>query len=259
MVLTDIRILELMRHSMQEILKDHKFYVLSSIIPSLLGIFTLKGKVISKDQHSLENLQVEAYDDDLLLKPDDFLGDASTDSHGIFKIDFDESKFRGTFEFLEGTPDVYLLIKDNQGSEILRTKIMQTKKEIEYHIRIADNTPNPNAIDIYSGNAQRVIRMLREVGDMIGLEYRISQNILNNGNPPQDVRDNLQNFVSGYQERNSNLDLFSGVISSLVDSFSEELRIGSIGYDGPQVPRMPRRERYDQVIIWPRQEEFKWA
>ena len=198
-----------------------------------MGNFTLKGKVISKDQLPLENLIVEAYDDDLLLKPDDFLGDASTDSHGIFKIDFDESKFKGTFEFLEGTPDVYLLIKGNQGKEILRTKIMQTKKEIEYHIRLANNTPNPNAIDIYSGNAQRIIRMLREVGDMIGLENRISLNILKNGNPPPDVRDDLQKFVNEYQERKNNLDLFNGVISSLVDSFSEELRIGNIGYDGP--------------------------
>jgi hypothetical protein len=223
-----------------------------------LGTFTLKGKVISKDQLPLENLKVEAYDDDLLLKPDDFLGDATTDSNGIYRIDFDESKFRGTFEFLEGTPDVYLLIKDNQGNKILKTKVMQTKKEIEYHIRIADNTPNPNAIDIYSGNAQRLIRMLRDVGDMIGLEYRINLNILNNGNSPQDVKENLQNFVNGYQERKNNLDLFSVVVSSLVDSFSEELRIGNIGYDGPQVPRMPRREKYDQVIIWPRQEEFKW-
>jgi hypothetical protein len=223
-----------------------------------LGTFTLKGKVISKDQLPLENLKVEAYDDDLLLKPDDFLGDATTDSNGIYRIDFDESKFRGTFEFLEGTPDVYLLIKDNQGNKILKTKVMQTKKEIEYHIRIADNTPNPNAIDIYSGNAQRLIRMLRDVGDMIGLEYRINLNILNNGNSPQDVKENLQNFVNGYQERKNNLDLFSVVVSSLVDSFSEELRIGNIGYDGPQVPRMPRREKYDQVITWPRQEEFKW-
>ena len=58
------------------------------------------------------------------------------------------------FELLEGTPDVYLVVKDNQGNKILTTKVMQTKKEIEYHIRIVDNIPNPNAIDIYSGNAQ---------------------------------------------------------------------------------------------------------
>jgi hypothetical protein len=37
------------------------------------------------------------------------------------------------------------------------------------------------------------------------------------------------------------------------------LQIGGIGYDGPQVPRQPSREGYNQVITWPRQEEFKWA
>ena len=235
--------------------------VLSTIIYyfPLLGTFTLKGKVISKDQLPLENLKIEAYDDDPILNPDDFLGDATTDSHGIYRIDFDESKFKETFELLEGTPDVYLLVKDNQGNKILTTKVMQTKKEIEYHIRIAGNTPNPDAIDIYSGNAQRMIRMLREVGDMIGLENTINLNILNNGDPPPDVREKVQNFVNGYQERKNNFDHFSVVVSSLVDSFSEELHIGNIGYDGSQVPRQPRREKYDQVITWPTQEEFKWA
>jgi hypothetical protein len=224
-----------------------------------LGTFTLKGKIISKDQSPLRDLKIEAYDDDPLFNPDDFLGDATTDSYGFYRIDFDESKFKETFEFLEGTPDVYLVVKDNQGNKILTTKVMQTKKEIEYHIRIADNTPNPNAIDIYGGNAQRMISMLREVGNIIGRENTINLNILNNSNPPPDIREKLQNFVSGYEERKNNFDHFSVVISSLIDSFFEEVRIGNIGYDGPQIPRQPRREKYDQVITWPRQEEFRWA
>jgi hypothetical protein len=224
-----------------------------------LGTFSLKGKIISKDQVPLEDLKVEAYDDDPLLNPDDFLGDATTDSHGFYRISFDESKFKENFEFLEGTPDVYLIVKDDQGNKILTTKVMQTKKEIEYHIRIADNTPNPNATDIYAGNAQRMISMLGEVRNLIEKENTINLNILNNGNPPPETRENLQDFVNGYQERKNNFDQFNVVISSLIDSFLEQLRIGNIGYDGPQVPRQPRREKYDQVIIWPRQEEFRWA
>ena len=235
--------------------------VLSTIIyyfPSL-ETFTLKGKVISKDQVPSKDVLVEAYDDDPLLNPDDFLGDATTDSRGFYRISFDESKFKENFEFLEGTPDVYLVVKDDQGNKILTTKIMQTKNEIEYHIRIADNTPNPNAIDIYAGNAQRMISMLGEVRNLIEKENTINLNILNNGNPPPEIRDKLQNFVNGYEERKHNFNHFSVVISSLIDSFLEELRIGNIGYDGPQVPRQPRREKYDQVITWPRQEEFRWA
>jgi hypothetical protein len=49
------------------------------------------------------------------------------------------------------------------------------------------------------------------------------------------------------------------MLTTLVDSYFEELRIGKIGYDGPQVPRQPRRVPYDQVITWPKEEEFKWA
>jgi hypothetical protein len=65
--------------------------------------------------------------------------------------------------------------------------------------------------------------------------------------------------VNGYTDRKNNFNNFMVILSSLVDSFSEELHIGDIGYDGPQVPRLPRREQYNQVIMWPRQEEFKWA
>jgi hypothetical protein len=224
-----------------------------------LGTFTLKGKIISRDQLPLKDLKIEAYDDDPLLNPDDFLGKATTDSHGFYRIDFDESNFKEFFEVLEGTPDVYIIVKDNQGNKILTTKVMQTKREIEYHIRIVDNIPNPKASDIYSGNARRMISMLNEVGSIIGLENRINLDILNNGNPPEEVREKLQNFVNGHEERKNNFNHFSVILSSLVDSFFEELHVGDIGYDGPHVPRQPRREQYDQVIMWPRQEEFKWA
>jgi hypothetical protein len=235
--------------------------ILSSIKPlqPLLGTFYLKGKIISKDQLPFKDLKIQAYDDDPLLNPDDFLGEAVTDPHGLFKIEFDESKFKEFLEVLEGTPDVYIVLKDNQGNNILTTKVMQTKKEIEYHIRIVDDVPNTKAVDIYSGNARRMISMLNEVGNIIGIENRINLDILKNGDPPEEIRERLQRFVNDYEERKNNFNHFSVILSTLVDSFFEELHIGDIGYDGPQVPRQPRREAYDQVIMWPRKEEFKWA
>jgi hypothetical protein len=101
--------------------------------------------------------------------------------------------------------------------------------------------------------------MLNEVGNMIGLENRINLDILNNGSSPEEIRARLQNFVNGHEDRKNNFNQFMAVLSSLVDSFSEELHIGNIGYDGPQVPRQPRNEKYDEVIMWPRREEFKWV
>jgi hypothetical protein len=224
-----------------------------------LGTFTLIGKVISNDNLPIEGLKISAYDDDPLLNPDDFLGEATTDSRGFFKINFDSSKFSELLEALEGTPDVYVIVKDGQDRELLRTKVTQTEKEIEYHIKIADNTPNPNAIDIYSGNARRMISMLNEVGSVIGIENRINLDLLNNGDLPREISEQVQNFVNGHEERRSNFNHFAVILSTLVDSFLEELHIGDIGYDGPQVPRRPRREPYNQVITWPRDEEFRWA
>ena len=227
-----------------------------------MGTFSLRGKIISKDNKPIDNLKVVAYDDDPLLNPDDYLGESITNSNGFFRIDFDNSRFSGFLEPLDETPDVYILLKDTQGNDILnntKTKESRTKKKIEYHIRIADNTPDPLSRDIYAGNIRRMISMLSEVGNVMGIENAINLDLLRNGDLPRDIRDRLQNFVNGFEDRNSNLDHFMVIVSSVINSFLEELRIGRIGYDGPQVPRLPRRESYDQVIIWPRREEFKWA
>lgn len=229
---------------------------------SVLDTFSLKGKIISKDNVPINNLRILAYDDDPVLNPDDFLGESITDSNGFFRIEFDSSKFSGFLEALDETPDVYILLKDTEGNDVLnkaKTTKSRTKKDIEYHIRIIDSIPDLSSRDIYAGNIRRMISMLSEVGNVIGLENTINLDLLRNGNLPSNVRDRLQNFVNGFEERNSNFDHFMVIISAVINSFFEELRIGTIGYDGPQVPRLPRRESYDQVIIWPRKEEFKWA
>jgi hypothetical protein len=229
---------------------------------SLMGSFTLHGRIISKDKKPLENLKVYAYDHDLILKPDDFLGDSSTDKDGFFTISFDETKFKGLWEPLDETPDVYILVKDSRGNDLLHNtmkRVYSTKKEIEYHIKIADNIPNLNTRDLYSGNARRMISMLSEVGNLIGIENTINLDLLRNGDLPKEVRERLQNFVNGFDDRNNNFDLFLVIVSSVINSMFEEWRIGRIGYDGPQVPRQLRREQYDQTIIWPRKEAFKWA
>ncbi|CAN5116193.1 hypothetical protein BH18THE2_BH18THE2_13880 [soil metagenome] len=224
--------------------------------------FSLKGRIISKENVPLKNQKVLAYDDDPILNPDDFLGESLTDSNGFFRIDFDSTKFNGFLEALDQTPDVYILVKDEQGKTILnneKTIVSQTQKEIEYHIRIVEHIPDPFIRDIYAGNVRRMISMLREVGNVIGIENTINLDLLRNRDLPRDIEVRLQNFVNRFNERNNNFDHFTIIVSAVIDSLLEEWRVGKIGYDGSQVPRFPRRESYDQVIIWPRKEEFKWA
>jgi hypothetical protein len=222
--------------------------------------YSVFGKVINKDNRPAQNHSVIAYDKDTILNRDDLLGQSTIDSNGLFKIDFDRSKFAGFFEPLEGTPDVYLRIKEEQRKElVLTTKEAKTNKEIEYHIKISENLPNPNAPDIYAGNAQRLINMLNEVRDIIGIEMEINIDLLTNQRLPEEIRKRLEDFVEGDDERRRNFEHILVILSSFIDSYLEEVKIGSIGYDGPQVPRQPKRERYNQVIIWPRGETFKWA
>lgn len=224
-----------------------------------MEIFDLKGKIISKLQLPLANLQIDAFDADPILEPSDLLGNSSTDSSGHFSIQFDKSKFDDIWELLDGTPDVFLLIRDKEGKQLVKTRESKTKNEIQYHIRHDPITPDPKAPDPYSGNARRMLNMLAEVGELIGIEYRINLDLLNKGELSEEVKKDIGEFVSGNTDRRHNFDQLIVILHSLVNSLAEETRIGNIGYDGAQVPRFPRREPYDQVIMWPRQEAFKWA
>ena len=224
-----------------------------------MEIFHLKGKIISKQQFPLDKLEIDAYDADPIFEPNDLLGNSATDSNGIFSIQFDKSKFDDIWDSLDGTPDVFLLIRDKESRQLIKTREAKTKKEIEYHVRHDPSTPEPKAPDPYSGNARRMLSMLGEVGDLISKEYRINLDLLNKGDLPDEVRKDLNEFVAGHLDRRYNFEQFIVILHSLVDSLGEETRVGNIGYDGPQVPRFPKREPYDQVIIWPRQEAFKWV
>jgi hypothetical protein len=226
---------------------------------SVLETYSLKGKIISEDKKPLQGYYILAYDHDFILNPDDLLGETVTDSLGFFRIEFDKSKFAGFLEPLEGSPDVYLIVKNENKEEVLRTAVKSTQKEIEYHIKKSNPTKDPSAIDIYAGNARRFITSLYDIGNIIDSEHHINLDILANPNVSQEVRESLGEFASGYEERRSNFETLLVTLSSLVDSYLEDRNIGNIGYDGPQVPHIPRRELYEQIIIWPRKEEFRWA
>jgi hypothetical protein len=220
--------------------------------------FSIHGKVRTKDNKPAQDHSVHAYDNDT-INEDDSLGQKPVDANGFFRIEFDRSKFAPFYEFLEGSPDVYLWIKEGQeNKDILKTKETKTNKEIEYHIKIADHTPDPNAPDIYAGNLQRLLDMLNEVREIIGIERQINLDRLNSQDIDREIRKNLEDFAKMDVERRNNFEHVLVILSSFFDSYIEELNIGTIDYDGPQVPRQPRRVKYNQEIIWPRQETFKW-
>ncbi len=94
---------------------------------------------------------------------------------------------------------------------------------------------------------------------MITTENSINLDVLAHGNLGEEIRKRLENFGQSFSERNNNFINLTAALDGLVNSLLESEHLGTIGYDGPQVPRLPRRESYDEVIIWPRKEAFKWA
>lgn len=220
--------------------------------------YSLIGRVIDVDKKSMSGTHVLAFDEGF-LHPGDFLGEATTDSNGLFKITFDESKFKKTWEILGAKPDVSIIVKDSSGKQVLKTKVMKTDKEIEYHVKVSDNKPDPNSEDIYSDNFRRILATLSEVGANIGLENRINLGMLQNKNLQKEVRTLLQDYTDSHEDRQNNFQNLMAAISGLVNATVEEDHLGRIGYDGPQVPRIPRRMDYLQVIMWPRKEGFRWA
>jgi hypothetical protein len=223
------------------------------------NIFSLTGKVITKDNIPCAGCRVIAYDKDLLLDKEDLLGESITDKNGLFKIEFDKDKFTNRFDPLEGNlPEVYLFVNGKDEKDNITTKETTTKREIGYHIKIVKSIPDPTAPDIYSGNARRIINMLREVGGIIDLEHNINLSALKNNETSNDTRNRIENLINKHNERKSNFNQFLVIFNSLINTQLEDLKIGQIGYDGAQVPKYPHRTPYEQVIIWPREENFKW-
>lgn len=220
--------------------------------------YIIKGKIIDKDIKAASGLTVLAFDSDIPFKEDDFLGKTVTDSEGLFEIKFDTSDYKKKFEIFEKAPSVYLIIQYERGTKKLQTKPKTVEKEVEYHIKLGENIPDPNAPDIYSDNNRRTINNLNDVGAMITTENTINLDVLAHGNVTEEIRKRLENFGNGFSERNRNFTNLTSALDGVVNLFLESQHIGIIGYDGAQVPKFPRRESYDEVIVWPRKEKFKW-
>ena len=217
-----------------------------------MGNFLIYGTVIDENNTPKEGLKISAYDSDQFLNADDFLGESVTDSDGYFSIQFDTSKFQGFWEILEGSPDIYLKIQNHSKKVIIQTRTEQTKNELEYHIKLGNQKVNPETVDIYANNTQKIISMLNDVGLNVGEEFSINLDSLTNNDLPDDVRKRLEEFLANSEQRTATFNNLMAVLSGLVNSALEEQNFGTIDYDGPQVPRLPWKENYNQVIIWPR-------
>lgn len=88
-----------------------------------LDAWSIVGRVVRGDsKQPAAGLKVSAYDADLIK--DDFLGSATTDADGRFRIDYPGSAFRQTpvrgAEFERGGPELYFHVESADGQVVLK-------------------------------------------------------------------------------------------------------------------------------------------
>ena len=120
---------------------------------------------------------------------------------------------------------------------MLKTRVKKTKKQVEYHIKLAEHTPDPNALDIYAGNLSKVMKNFQNIGDFIDSENAFAPE------QREKLKDNLNSVMA--------------MLNGTIHFFFESNGIDTIGYDGAQVPKQPRRKKYNQAVIWPRDETWE--
>jgi hypothetical protein len=97
--------------------------------------YTIIGSVVSgKTRQGMPDLRVEAWDKDIIA--DDFLADATTDSHGSFRMEFTHSRFQGLF--FDRKPDLFFKVFD--GGRLIHStenSVVWNLKKAEQRLEIA--------------------------------------------------------------------------------------------------------------------------
>lgn len=190
-----------------------------------MTIYSIKGKIIDLTSNPYNNkLKIQAMDSDKQFfedHNDDLLGSAWTKPDKSFEITFDDLTFNDNW--LEKSPEIYLLIRNESGQIIHKTEILKidsngdNKELVEIPITINLDSIEPKIglldtltdDDIYFNNSQRILSAFSSLGDVV---------TLNNSNAAR------------------NFQLLSSSINAWL-IYTNELSWKRIGYDGPQVPR----------------------
>jgi hypothetical protein len=202
------------------------------------GTYTIKGSVKYPDSKPVRGIKIQVMDSDQEAfqdHNDDVIAIVPVnDSDGTFEVVFDPKAFKDGW--LDGNPDVYLMVRNaSDGQVIHKTEIRKgveqedsshlifdiTVNSIEEEYSI-DNQNNNTLHDPFQGNNERVLAAFSRLGDVV-------------------------QFVPGDIHRN-----FALLVSSINGwtFYTQEAMWRKIGYDGPQIPRYPWRERHSHKLSW---------
>lgn len=200
-----------------------------------MSTYTIKGIIKDHQDRPLQNLMIQAmnsnqkwYEDHI----DDFIDSKWINKDGTFEISFDKERFNDSI--FERNPDLYLIARNSLGQIIYQTEIRRgvdssDSKNLFFDITIDSTEKQIKHVssDPYSHNNQRVIASFQRLGD-----------------------------TSEFQ-----LNDISRILRLLITSvtawsiYTTEYMWKVIGYDGPQVPKYPWRERHSHKLSWAQEEE----
>ena len=198
--------------------------------------YLIKGKITDARSNAINNLNIQAMDSDQEWfedHNDDLLGLSKSGADGSFEITFDKSTFTDTW--LEKKPEIYLIVRNENGQIIHRTESVRiesndnTNGTISIPINITldsiEKMSNQTTSDLYWSN-ERILSEFSSVGDTI-------------------------TFNNSDFQRNFSL-LISSINAWLI--YTNEVIWKSIGYDGPQVPKFPLKSQHTHKLSWDQSE-----
>ena len=195
--------------------------------------YVIKGSIRDRNGHAIPNVKVQAMDADQQWfedRNDDFLGNVWVKADGTFEIPFDSKQFQEGW--LEGNPDIYLLIRNPSGEIVHRTEIRRgvkpsDTKNLAFNITLdsLEKTIDP-PVDPYAQNNARVLAAFARLGDVFDIRMGDTERVLN---------------------------LLTSAVSAW-SLYTREEMWKEIKYDGPQVPRYPwKGQKHSHKLGWDRQ------
>ena len=187
--------------------------------------YTVNGSV----DNTQDKFYVELLDDDHHLFEDqvnDLLGSAWTEN-GNFEISFDDSLFKDSWR-PEFRPELFIIVRDKDG-KILHT----SEKKRPSNSSDSSKLSFPNLLtksDVkvidspYSSTFARQLAAVQRISDGVDVDLG-----------------DLRNVTT----------LLLQSINAMILYNNEEVW-RSVGYDGPQVPKHPRKESHDHKLDWER-------
>ena len=203
--------------------------------------YTIKGSVKYPDGKPVRGIKLQVMDSDQEAfqdHNDDVIAIVPiNDSDGTFEVVFDSKAFKEGW--LEGRPDVYIIVRNAFDGQVIhkteiRKGVEQDSSDLIFDITIKSieegyNSENQNIgynnntlYDPFQGNNERVIAAFMRLGDVVQFV-------------PSDIQRNFMLLVSSINGWTF---------------YTQEAMWRKIGYDGPQVPRYPWRERHSHKLSW---------